>query len=386
MATPSGKVQRFTHVYLSNWRNFARVNIDLQRRAFLVGPNASGKSNFLDVFRFLRDVAAPVGGGFQDAVSKHGGVSSLRFLGSRRPASIAIKVALGNDNFDSVWEYELTFTQDNRQRPFIQTEKVIHLGKVILERPNEEDEKDSARLSQTYLEQVNVNQHFREIAEFLASSRYLHVVPQLVREPDRSAGKHNDPYGGDFLEQLANTHYKTTKSRLERIVAALKVAIPQFEQLELRRDERGVPHLYARFSNWRNNIWINEDQLSDGTLRLLGILWSVQDGRGPLLLEEPELSLHAEIVRYIPQMLARVQHQSGRQVLVSTHSSDLLRDEGIGLDEVLLLLPSDTGTQMVSVDRISDAKPLLNNGLDLADVVVPHTSPASTQQMALFWE
>ena len=74
------------------------------------------------------------------------------------------------------------------------------------------------------------------------------------------------------------------------------------------------------------------------------MLWAVLDGTGPLLLEEPELSLHPEVVRFLPQMFARIQRQSGRQVLVSTHSTDLLRDEGIGLDEVLLLRPGAEGT------------------------------------------
>lgn len=39
---------RFTKLYLKNWRNFGEVEVALPRRAFLVGPNASGKTNFLD--------------------------------------------------------------------------------------------------------------------------------------------------------------------------------------------------------------------------------------------------------------------------------------------------------------------------------------------------
>ena len=62
----------------------------------------------------------------------------------------------------------------------------------------------------------------------------------------------------------------------------------------------------------------------------MGLLWSIMEKQGPLLLEEPELSLHPEIVRALPQMFARVQGRTGRQVFLSTHSSDLLRDEGIG--------------------------------------------------------
>lgn len=45
---------QFTHLRLSNWRNFASVDVSLSLRMFLIGPNASGKSNLLDVFRFLR--------------------------------------------------------------------------------------------------------------------------------------------------------------------------------------------------------------------------------------------------------------------------------------------------------------------------------------------
>lgn len=46
-----------SHLSVRNWRNFREIDVDLTRRVFLVGPNASGKSNFLDVLRFLRDIA-----------------------------------------------------------------------------------------------------------------------------------------------------------------------------------------------------------------------------------------------------------------------------------------------------------------------------------------
>ena len=47
---------------LKNWKNFATVEVEIPDRLFLVGPNASGKSNFLDAFRFLRDLASSGGG------------------------------------------------------------------------------------------------------------------------------------------------------------------------------------------------------------------------------------------------------------------------------------------------------------------------------------
>ena len=322
------RTYRFTGLLLENWRNFVDADVNLQPRTFLVGPNASGKSNFLDVFRFLYDIAA-VGGGFQEAVRRRGGVSGLRALAARLYSDIGLRVTVGNDEEEALWEYRILFAQDKQRRPFIKKETVLHNGKALVERPNREDKDDPERTSQTYLEQVNVNREFRDLVDFLGSVRYRHIVPQLVRDPDRSVGRQNDPFGGDFLEQLARTQSRTLNSRLRRITEALQVAVPQLQDLGLQRDKRGTPHLRGRYEHWRQQgAWQNEQDLSDGTLRLIGFLWSILDGSGPLLLEEPELSLHPEVVRHLPQLIARAQRGGGRQVVMSTHSADLLQDRG----------------------------------------------------------
>ena len=352
-----------------------------------MGPNAAGKSNLLDVFRFLHDIVA-VGGGFQEAVRKRGGVSKLRSLAARRYPDVVVQVRIGNDEHPTAWAYELRFAQDNRQRPIIKREWVAKSGKTIIKRPDERDNSDPERLTQTYLEQVNANQEFRDVSDFLVTVRYLHIVPQLVREPDRSVGRSNDPYGGDFLEQIARTSEKTQKARLRRISNALKVAVPQLAELELWRDDvKGTPHLRGKYEHWRpQGAWQTEDQFSDGTLRLTGLLWAALDGAGPLLLEEPELSLHPEVVRFLPQMFARIQGRSGRQILISTHSTDLLRDGGIGLDEVLLLRPGLEGTTVSTARARAEVKLLLDSGLSMAEAVMPLTRPERAEQLTLFGE
>jgi predicted ATPase len=378
------KTMRFTQVCLGNWRNFHQVEVDLQRRAFLVGPNASGKSNFLDVFRFLFDLVT-VGGGFQEAIRKRGGVSKLRCLAARKYPDVMVKLCVGDDERRWAWEYTLRFSQDKRQRPVLKEEKVRKDGTDLLIRPDEKDKADSERLTQTYLEQVYGNQPFRELVDFFGSVRYLHIVPQLVREPDRSVGRVGDSFGGDFLEQIARTPEKTRQARLRRIVEALRVAVPQLKELELWRDVRGTPHLRGKYEHWRpQGAWQTEEQFSDGTLRLMGLLWAMLDGSGPVLLEEPELSLHPEVVRFIPQMFARFQRRAGRQILVSTHSADLLGDEGIGLDEVLLLEPGGEGTKMRPASADKDLAALLEGGIPLAETVLPKTRPARVEQLVLF--
>jgi hypothetical protein len=108
-------------------------------------------------------------------------VSALRCLAVRRYPDVAIRADVKGDK---VWQYELAFNQDNQRRVQIKKEKVTCDSTVFLDRPNLEDEQDPARLSQTYLEQVNVNKEFRVLADIFQSIRYRHIVPQLVREPD----------------------------------------------------------------------------------------------------------------------------------------------------------------------------------------------------------
>src|SRR6266581_4708971 len=95
---------RFSRVELRNWRNFSKVDVPLARRVFLVGPNASGKSNFLDVFRFLRDLVID-GGGLAKAVHARDGMSKLRSLFARTSTNVEVRVDVVNEHIG--WRYEL---------------------------------------------------------------------------------------------------------------------------------------------------------------------------------------------------------------------------------------------------------------------------------------
>ncbi|MCS7306729.1 MAG: AAA family ATPase, partial [Thermoguttaceae bacterium] len=228
MPKSAGERLRFTFLRLQNWRKFTQVECPLAGRAFLVGPNASGKSNLLDVFRFLRDLVS-VGGGLQSAVARRGGISRLRCLAARRAPEIHIYVRVGSEENPNQWEYELWFDQRDRKdsRPYILKERVVFEAQELLARPNPEDNADPERLTQTHLEQVYVNQPFRPLTEFFSTVQYLHLVPQIIREPDRAVGKVQDPFGGDFLERIAATGEKLRRSRLRSFRKILQIAVPQ---------------------------------------------------------------------------------------------------------------------------------------------------------------
>jgi len=382
---------RISRVALKNWRNFRNVDVPLQERVFIVGPNASGKSNFLDVLRFLRDLAKPEGGGLQKAIRDRGGLSKIRCLAARRDPEVTVSVELSNGDLEStVWSYSISIRQQQRgdRLPYVSEEKVLRDGAEVLSRPDRFDKVDPARLTQTSIEQINANADFREVAKYFQEIKYLHLVPQLVRHADAIQGRRmeDDPFGQGFLEDVAFTQEKTRKARLNRISDALKVAVPQMKELKFFRDPAtGKPHLEALYSHWRPGAgWQREDQFSDGTLRLLGLMWSLLEYDSLLLLEEPELSLNAAIVRKLPALIARIQRGRQRQVILSTHSADLLSDQGIDASEVLYLSPGQEGSTVTVADKVKQIRLLLDGGMSIGEAVLPLATPKRLDQLVLF--
>ena len=383
-----------TRLKLKNWRNFRDVDVKLGPRGYVIGANASGKSNLLDVFRFLRTIAQSEGGGLQKALKDRGGLSTLRSLHARKDPEVRIEVDVSEFVADASpsWRYVLGFKSEGKglQRVLIQEEAVFHQGKKLFSRPNTDDKKDAVRLTQTHLEQINNNADFRELAEHFAATIYLHLVPQLLKHSDEISGRiiENDPFGQGLLQRIARTPEKTRNSRLRRIQQALAVAVPQFSELYFEQDQAtGAPHLKANFKHWRvHGSWQREDQFSDGTLRLIGFLWALQEGDGLLLLEEPELSLNDAITEHIPLIIERVlrQRKKGaflRQVLSTTHSETLIAAV-TDPQSILLLEPGDNGTSV----RNANAQEQLDieHGLNPAEVLLPKTHPKEVERMGLF--
>ncbi len=378
-----------SRLVLKNWRNFRRLDVPLSDRVFIVGPNASGKSNLLDALRFLRDIAKP-GGGLQRAVAQRGGLPKIRCLAARKEPEVELEVELAEGS-ERKWRYQIGITQQPRghRQPVLAYERVFRGDSLLLERPDQFDAKDEERRTQTHLEQIGANQRFREIGRFFESIRYLHLVPQFLRNADsiQAISAADDPFGRSFLETVVKTPEKTRIRRLGQIEKALKEAVPQLQNLTVTQDETGVPHLEATYSHWRPNAGRQrEDQFSDGTIRLIGLFWSLLDGDAPLLLEEPELSLHAAIVSKLPALFHRLQKskKTKRQIFVSTHSFDLLSQKSIGGEEVVLLTPGKEGTVARIASSIAEIRSLLDAGLSIGDAALPHTFPAELKQLDLF--
>jgi predicted ATPase len=385
---------RLLRLSLKNWMNFRELqHVEFGDVSYVIGPNAVGKSNLLDALRFLRDVALPAGrkpgsGGLQEAVVRRGGLSKIRCLNARGDTEVRIEITL-EDKESGKWKYALGFKGEGQgnNRIVVSHETVELNGKPMgSPRPDKEDEGDRELLTRTRLETPRDNKDFRGIAHFLGDITYLHLVPQLLRYSEEIGGRtlQRDPFGQGFLLRIAETQVKTRNSRLRRIAKTLSNVVTQFEDIRFVQDEvSGQPHIEANFRHWRDNgAWQRESQLSDGTLRLIGLLWSLLEGDSFLLLEEPELSLNEEIVRHLPKLIRTVLNSSkseSRQVVLTTHSEALLSDSSIGAESIIRLRADKNGTQLDP--PTSEEEIMLKSGFPVGASLLPSTKPKGAGEM-----
>jgi hypothetical protein len=286
------------------------------------------------------------------------------------------------------WEYALSIGGEGqgKHRPVVLKEKACKAGEPLFTRPDAEDAADPERLTQTYLEQINMNREVRDIASFFEEVLYLHLVPQLLKFSDQLSLKHleSDPFGQGFLDEIAKTQLRSRNSRLTSIGLTLLKVIPNFEQLQFTTDRAtGRPHLEMLYNHWRPHAgWQREDQFSDGTLRMIAMLWTLLSSNSMILLEEPELSLHKSVVEQIPDLIYKTRQyrkKSGGQILISTHSEAMLSSKSID-GSFLILTPGEAG-EATSIDAPTAAdKKAMRAGLSPAEVLLPKTG-ASIQKI-----
>lgn len=243
-----------SRVKLYNWKNFRECDVRLSERCFVVGANATGKSNFLDVFRFLRDIVKE-GGGLQAAVNVRGGLKKIRCLAARQKTEVCIEVDISeNGKKEPKWRYSLEMVNTGggiqTLAAWVNREEVYNYESkdMVLLRDSSYQGDDSETKKYTHLEQPTVNAKFREVKEVFQTTEYLNVIPQFVRDADSfmlTTGK-EDYYGRNFMRRLALLNGKTRDKYFKIINEVLLIAVPQLENLSFVKDEKGVPHIEAK--------------------------------------------------------------------------------------------------------------------------------------------
>lgn len=317
-------------IQLQNYRSIARCDVTLEPLTFLVGSNGSGKSNFLDALRF---VTQSLQQSLEHAMRDRGGINEVRRRSGGHPNHFGIGMDLRLPTGDAVRYAFRVGAQKDRGYVVLREECHSGLHWFKVEDGEVSSSLDSvmppASLDRLYLVSASGLPVFRPVYESLVSMAFLNPVPDRVRRPQEpDPGERLERDGGNLVaifERAAQDGDVRGRIQeyLTRIVPGLEAVDVKralgLQTLEFRQQMEGAKH------PWKFKAL----SMSDGTLRALAVLVALfhrpePASNHPTLvgLEEPEMALHPAAAGVLFDAL--VESSGARQVIVTTHSPDLI--------------------------------------------------------------
>ncbi|MFC5214739.1 AAA family ATPase [Streptomyces coerulescens] len=384
---------RLLELHVENFRSLREVTVPLGPLTVLVGPNATGKSNFLEVFDFLADVIRT---DLQPALDSRDGFTEIAFWGGPKPPT-TLKIGLKatwttHANEKTPDEYELTIrrrvlksgddslsrsesfsfkrTQGKGRRITITGEsaEVVDTTKTGME-----DDSGSfgiQRLSSglSTLPRLGTSDGGEEVSRFaqqLSSFRVFDVDVAAARLPSRvRRARHGtvdlSPHADNLAEFLMHLHMD--EEVWESLVADARTVLPQLEDIELANLGGASDQVTVLLSESGLRRPTPLAFASYGTVRLLGLLALLYDPNPPALtcIEEIDHGLHPQALALIVKRLREASSRS--QFLVATHSPALV--DRLLPEEIVICERDDEGASLIPALTVDEVKAIVEESGD----------------------
>jgi len=346
-------------VHIRNYKSVGAATVELGPLTILVGANGAGKSNFIDALSFVRDCLAD---SIELAFKNRGGIASARRRSGGHPTHIGIRLVIDLARHQRA-DYSFEIAAQRGERFSVARERCwvqdflgeshgfeVREGQFTREIPGIRSQVAPDRLA---LFAASATEEFRPLFDFLTGMRFYSILPVRLRELQ-------EPDSGDFLSGDGGNAAAVLKrlqdedpDRYQRICRLLATAVEgiesvghdavgQFETLEFRQDVGlRYPWTFGAYN------------VSDGTLRMLGLLLAVfQLGPASVLsIEEPEATVHPAVTEQIVEVLRDASRQ--RQILITTHSPDLLDYPEIGDESIRVVTKERNSTVIAPLSEVS---------------------------------
>jgi predicted ATPase len=332
---------------ITNFKSIREQELRLGMLNVFIGGNGSGKSNLINVFRFLKEI---VGQNLAGYTQLKGGADSLLYYGRKRSPEMELEVEFGQGDTTNAYMIRLAGTDSDTlfvakeiayyhqisryPRPYnitvasgspesrLRQESHICAQQILTDLESYRvyhfhDTNDTASLKA--LSEVEDNRFFRPQAENLAAFLY-------------------------FLQEQKPQHFSLIQDTIRQIA-------PFFDKFQLAPSRLNPSKIRLEWLERGSDAYFNASSLSDGTLRFicLSVLLLQPDLPRLILLDEPELGLHPAAITLLASMLSSASERT--QVIVATQSVTLVNQ----------LMPEDVWT----VDR-EDSQSVFRR-LDSAD-------------------
>jgi predicted ATPase len=348
----AGGTAGIRRVHIRNYKSIGQATVELGRLTIFVGPNGAGKSNFMDALSFVGECLLD---SVELAFKNRGGINAVRRRSGGHPTHIGVRLVIDLPSHQLAdYSFEIAGKGERfsiaHERCHIQDfmgdthEFEVNHGEFVKEITGIRSRVAPDRLA---LFVASAVPEFRPLYDFLVDMSFYSIEPSKLRDPQK-------PDPGDLLKSDGSNAAAVLKriqdedpDRYQRICSLVSAAVPgiqsarhrsvgQFETIEFRQDV-GQKHPWT----------FDALNVSDGTLRMLGLLLAVyQLGSASVLgIEEPEATVHPAITEQILEVL--IDASRFRQILVTTHSPDLLDFDDVN-DEYLRVVTNDRNATVIA--------------------------------------
>jgi len=354
-----------TRVLLRNYKSIAKCDVSLGPLVVLVGPNGAGKSNFLDALRFVADALRT---SLDHALRERGGIADVRRRSGGHPTNFGLRLEFVLPNGCSGrYAFEIGARERGQyevQREECALSRSLALADVAYFRvrsgcvSSSEGNPPAALADRLYLVNASGLPAFRPVFDALSNMGFYNLIPAQIRAlqtPDAGGLLARDGSNLPSVLSQLEKQRPLVKARIEEYLAKIvpgvhgveSKTIGPMETIEFRQAVAGSKYPWRFLAN----------NMSDGTLRALGVLTALfQSGNGalphvPLVgIEEPEVALHPAAAGILIDALCESSRE--RQVIVTSHSPDLLNDERLCADEILAVEAVEGVTHIAPVDEV----------------------------------
>ena len=353
-----------TRVVLKNYKSIAACDVRLQPLTFLVGANGAGKSNFLDSLQFVADA---LNSSLGNALRNRGGIHEVRRRSGGHPNHFSIRLdfilpggATGHYAFrigaHPHGEYEVQNEVCVVQNADIFTpEAYFRVNDGTVTRTSV-DVAPAATRDRLYLVNASGLPEFRPVYEAFSHMGFYRLNPDKIRDLQTPEAGDMLLRDGSNLTSVLARFSPAAKRRLEKYLAKIVPGIHGVrvkelghkEVLEFRQDMAGAKYPWRFLAN----------NMSDGTLRGLGILVALfqgnHDAQQRIMLvgiEEPELALHPAAVSVLLDGFRDAADET--QIVITSHSPDLLDDKGLNTESILAVEARDGNTVIAQMGKAS---------------------------------
>ncbi|HUQ91857.1 MAG TPA: AAA family ATPase [Bryobacteraceae bacterium] len=343
-------------VGIRNFRSILDSEVQLgESLTYIVGPNGSGKTNFIDGVRFLRNGLKE---SLDKAVSYAGGPLHIVPAPARLPSTLELRfdwrVARELRGFYSLkirFESSHTFLVENEECEVTNANGETSRFEVKFgEASGTPTLLPAGSSDRLYLVQASGLPEFREFYECIVGMQSTGPIPPILHTWFR-------PIDGDF-EAFADRVVRLKESspdRLEIIEEYMRAVLPNFRNFEIGVLQSGRSYLkFIEGTHGGGTAAFSVRHMSNGSVYLADMLidlFSPPDAGKPylpFLIEEPETGLHPGAIRVLRD--AFLEASQWKQLIVTTHSPEFLDDDRLSDGNILAAYRDNSGSHISNLD------------------------------------